>query len=180
MVLLGTADPNSPLHLLRGNKDVLRIIFAIVVKFWIDSINHNALGYIPARFGYRLLKFPEPTGIKINMMPFVMGKRSSLPKDCRAYWDMIVACDVEDHQLGKVGYLTIHESETKEGCSQRRGGLHTECPGSVCMGKGDFKIKVHDVSMGFWEFCTGHFGWYLHGVQCRGLLRSLELSYQKS
>merc|ERR1711862_524931 len=32
--------------------------------------------------------------------------------------------------MGKVGYLAIQESLVKQGCSQRRAGLHIETPGN--------------------------------------------------
>merc|ERR1712226_1504179 len=37
-------------------------------------------------------KFPEPQGIKINMMPFKMGDKSSLPPELWHYWPMIEEC----------------------------------------------------------------------------------------
>lgn len=72
------------------------------------------------------VSFPEPQGIQINMMPFVMGDIGSLPEDVRAYQPLIDACDIEDDELGKVGYLTVMETEVVPGLSQRRGGMHVE------------------------------------------------------
>lgn len=73
--------------------------------------------------------FPEPSDININMMPFVLGDRKSLPDAYQHYWHLIEACDVEYDELGKVGYLTIQESLVQSGSSQRRPGLHIESPG---------------------------------------------------
>lgn len=156
MMLLGTADPNSPLRLLRGNKDVLKIIFEVIVKFWIGTIDRQLHGFsvVPPPLG-DVIKFPPPQGIMINMMPFIPSDLSSLPKEYHQYWGMIEACRTSDRI--KVCYLTIHESETKEGCSQRRGGLHTESPGSVSMGQGLFSESLFNWGGGFMARCGGIF-----------------------
>lgn len=72
------------------------------------------------------VSFPEPQGIKINMMPFVMGDPASLPENLRPYQPLIDACGVEKAEMGKIGYLTIMESDVEPGLSQRRGGVHVE------------------------------------------------------
>jgi len=79
-------------------------------------------------------EFPEPQGIKINMMPFRMGDKSSLPEDLWHYWPMIEECDVPREEKGKIGYLTIHESQVAAGETQRRPGLHIESPGALQSG----------------------------------------------
>ena len=88
--------------------------------------------------------FPKPSGIKVNMMPFIYGiGPSALPEKLRHYWPLVEAC--EDHtagerfegndhasslvdEKGKTFYLTIMETSAKEakGGPQRRGGMHTE------------------------------------------------------
>jgi len=124
MILLGTHDLNSPLRLLRGGRDVLKTIFTAVVDFWVARVDLGSSGYTRLA---RSVRFPPPQGIQINMMPFVMGNKSSLPQEYCHYWDMIDKCRYKLQQSpvteeGKVCYLTIHESDVKEGCTQRRGG----------------------------------------------------------
>jgi hypothetical protein len=71
--------------------------------------------------------FPATTGIAINMMPFVMGDRDSIPAQIRGYNPIIDACQLEPEQLGKIGYLSIQESSVTVGRpSQRRPGIHTD------------------------------------------------------
>lgn len=92
--------------------------------------------------------FPEPTGIQINMMPFVMGKKDSLPEQYHQYWTILH--DFPISNLGQVGYLTINEGIVIAGNTQRRGGLHTESPGMLSQtGKHNTIEKV---------FLTGEFG----------------------
>jgi hypothetical protein len=70
--------------------------------------------------------FPAPQGLQVNMMPFILGDITSLPEDLRAYAPLIEACEVEESEIGKIGYLSVMESEVKPGLSQRRGGVHVE------------------------------------------------------
>jgi hypothetical protein len=79
----------------------------------------------------RAVKFPPPQDININMLPFVMGQRDSLPEEYQQYWNMIESCRVPASELGKIGYLTIHESLVPAGQAQRRPDLHIEAPGLV-------------------------------------------------
>jgi len=74
--------------------------------------------------------FPEPRDININMMPFIIGKKESIPAEYWQYWDMIESCKIPNSENGKVGYLTIQESLVPAGQTQRRSGLHIESPGS--------------------------------------------------
>lgn len=76
-----------------------------------------------------MVEFPEPTGININMMPFVMGDRSSLPQELWPYFDMILSkCPVDESEMGQVMYLSVQESFVKASDTQRRAGLHVEAP----------------------------------------------------
>lgn len=70
--------------------------------------------------------FPDPNGININMMPFIIGDDESIPEDYRHYCPILHRCAVDDYEIGKVGYLSIMESYVKGGSSQRRPGVHTE------------------------------------------------------
>jgi len=62
------------------------------------------------------IQFPETTGIKCLMMPFIQGDSSSLPKIYQPYANII-----NDNYLekGEIGFLTIDESYVNAGKSQR-------------------------------------------------------------
>ena len=62
------------------------------------------------------IKFPEFTGVKCNMMPFIQGDSLSLPDAYKPYANII-----NDNYLekGEIGLLTIHESFVEGGKSQR-------------------------------------------------------------
>jgi hypothetical protein len=62
------------------------------------------------------IQFPEFTGIKCNMMPFIQGNPDSLPDEYKQYSDIIALNFIEK---GKIGYLTIDESFVKANKSQR-------------------------------------------------------------
>ena len=51
--------------------------------------------------------------------------------DGYGYLPLIQACDLPRSEIGKVGFLTIHEAEVNAGESHRRGGLHIDCPGML-------------------------------------------------
>ena len=120
------------------------------------------------------IKFPPPQDLNINMMPFVLERtfeKTKLPEYLRPYWDNIIntqyhashryrGCSlklISDSEVGRVGYLTVHESFVPAKETQRRGGIHTDCPGKlmivenekgeyICLGKvdkeGESGIKV--------------------------------------
>eukprot|EP00438_Fugacium_kawagutii_P031861 Skav224114 [mRNA] locus=scaffold2427:168159:169367:- [translate_table: standard] len=75
--------------------------------------------------------FPPSSGIDINMLPFTMGWKASLPAIYHGYWPLIQACELPKEEIGKVGFLTIQESDVPSGHAQRRPGLHLETPGVV-------------------------------------------------
>lgn len=62
------------------------------------------------------IEFPEFTGVKCNMMPFIQGDASSLPKIYQPYADIINKNYLEK---GEIGFLTIHESFVEANKSQR-------------------------------------------------------------
>ena len=80
-------------------------------------------------------------------MPFVLSEsfdESGLPEYLKAYWPLIGECsDREAHktqvmfhdqslsEIGKVCFLTVQESFVETGKTQRRPGLHVDCPGYV-------------------------------------------------
>ena len=125
-VIVGLYDEESPLHMLNGHITILEHIFQYVREWW---RKHIITGGVYASTVGRLA-FPKPTGIKINMMPIVMGQTASIPKEYHAYIPLLLACPIARDDWNQVGYLTIHESMVEdEGVSQRRGGIHTETPG---------------------------------------------------
>lgn len=79
------------------------------------------------------VEFPEPKDRNINMMPFIIGMRETLPEDLWGYWPLVESCPVKA-EFGRIGYLTVHEGLVPEGQSQRRPGLHTETPGLMLHG----------------------------------------------
>jgi len=82
------------------------------------------------------IKFPDPADRNINMMPFIFGDESSLPKDLQCYFECIQACPYTNKEIGMVGYLTVHESHVDPNAAQRREGLHIETPGNFVKGDG--------------------------------------------
>jgi hypothetical protein len=60
--------------------------------------------------------FPEFTGLKCNMMPFIQGEPLSIPKNYRTYSEIIKNNFLEK---GEIGFLTIDESFVDSGKSQR-------------------------------------------------------------
>lgn len=62
------------------------------------------------------IQFPEMTGIKCNMMPFIQGDSKSLPEIYQPYAKIIEANFLEK---GEIGYLTIDEAFVTAGKSQR-------------------------------------------------------------
>jgi hypothetical protein len=62
------------------------------------------------------IEFPNYSGIKCNMMPFIQGDSSSLPTEYQPYASIINQNFLE---RGEIGFLTIHESFVDKGTSQR-------------------------------------------------------------
>ena len=75
--------------------------------------------------------FPLSMGLTINMLPMVIGDPASLPRVYRHYLPLVTACEVEREQLGRIGYLSIWETQVPHGGTQRRPGIHTEGWGEV-------------------------------------------------
>lgn len=82
--------------------------------------------------------FPDAKDISINMMPFILGDRESVPEEYRQYWTLIEECCIPKDENGKVGYLTIQESLVAKGQCQRRPGVHIEVPGLVMSKHGKY------------------------------------------
>ena len=77
------------------------------------------------------IDFPTPQDRNVNMMPFILGQKDSLPNHLLCYHDAIESCPYLMSERGKVGYLTVHESLVRANDSQRRQGLHIEAPGVI-------------------------------------------------
>ena len=79
-----------------------------------------------------LVEFPTPTGRNVNMLPFVMGNKYSLPESLRPYYDPLIAmCPVTKDEYGKVVYLTVSEGFVDATKTQRRSGLHIEAASGI-------------------------------------------------
>ena len=141
-LLAGTRDEASSLFKLCGHSDELLIIWQLVQAAWADDLfsesirRHNESEGI-AFAHVDTARFPKPANRNANMMPFLLGDKTSLPEHLRVYWPMIQQCTAtlpggrraskEHGALSKrVGYLTVQESVVPAGASQRRPGLHTE------------------------------------------------------
>ncbi|KAL3936868.1 MAG: hypothetical protein SGBAC_007906, partial [Bacillariaceae sp.] len=97
----------------------------------IDDVNVTSNGFDQgfvafSRCGY--VSFPEPANRNINMLPFIFGSNESLPDDLQCYHSLIEQCPYMRNEIGKVGYLTVHESYVGATMAQRREGLHIESP----------------------------------------------------
>lgn len=68
-----------------------------------------------------MIAFPNFTGLKCNMMPFIQGDPDSLPDEYAPYAGVIEAFALEP---GKKGWLTIDESAVEAGRSQRGYNSH--------------------------------------------------------
>ena len=145
----GVCDEECVLSQLNGLPHVVRDIWNRVVRYWKRSIKHDKAWKVCSAPGGNVyleklsgmeITFPKPKNIYINMMPFVMGatfEECKLPVYLKPYWDAILGKSfsrvnvMPEREIGKIGYLTIHESFVDANMSQRRGGLHTDCPGKL-------------------------------------------------
>jgi len=128
-LLLGTADAKSPLSKLAGHSDVIQLIWELVTQKWERELMAETMAEQEVAFAHvNNVHFPPPKGLNVNMMPFVMDQKNSLPKELHGYWSMIELCvrTLARQSERRVVYLTVHESVVVEGTSQRRPGLHTE------------------------------------------------------
>ncbi|CAJ1958776.1 unnamed protein product [Cylindrotheca closterium] len=111
-----------------------------------------------SRCGY--VQFPPPENRNVNMLPFIFGSKESLPDDLRCYHSLIERCPYMREEIGKVGYLTVHETYVDTSKAQRREGLHIESPGvfqDVLQDQTSFKPALeHHWGMGV-VFCPDRF-----------------------
>lgn len=143
-LLKGCHREKHELYALKGNWIALNKIFEKVDE-WQDSKYREHIDKGVAFKIIRLLvqpysggrvTFPEPTGIRVNMMPIKLRDEDTIPDFCRPYLSMIRTVRWQQQLLDPdhVSYLTIHESVVEPGDSQRRPGLHIERPGRVVHG----------------------------------------------
>ncbi len=92
-----------------------------------DSFENGYVSY--SRCGQ--VQFPEPSDRNVNMMPFIFGDKESLPDNLQCYFPLIEQCPYMADEVGKVGFITVHESYVVAVESQRRSGLHIEAPGKA-------------------------------------------------
>jgi len=111
---------------------VVHLIYGYLCDLWREHIVESRDS---AYVDLLSIGFPKRSGIDINMMPFVLGDKSSLPKEYHGYWPMISKCLRMNNHLAEnsIGYLTIDESLCRSGMCHRRGGLHTDSnpPGNL-------------------------------------------------
>jgi hypothetical protein len=78
------------------------------------------------------VKLPEYTGVRIMMMPVIIGNPDSIPEFVKQYRALFEAmcgdASASDH-AGGVGYMTVDEQYVKAGKSSRRKGLHVDGAG---------------------------------------------------
>jgi len=126
---------------------IVDLIYGYLCDLWNEHISASRDAFCRLN----KIEFPKPRDIQINMMPFVLGDKASIPKGYQQYWPLICEClirmdesavkrgpkgftvDSDRASMKKIGYLTIHESWCEKGKSQRRGGLHTDSnpPGNL-------------------------------------------------
>eukprot|EP01084_Bolivina_argentea_P105393 188712_1 len=98
------------------------------------------------------IRFPKPTDIQINMMPFIMHrtfKHSKLPNYLKSYWPIIkTILDYDPTQINKIGYLTIDEALIQPNKTHRTPRAHTESPGTFVIGDGTPMTKAVQIGWG--------------------------------
>jgi hypothetical protein len=135
--LHGTLDDANPLSKIRENGLVISKIFQEVDDYYKRHIRRDEHAYAVMPF-YRspfhlgmttFVEFPLSKGININMMPFRLFDNKTLPNMCKQYIPVIDCCRrFIPYCVGRIAYLTIHESDVFADTSQRRPGLHIDSP----------------------------------------------------
>ena len=115
VLLDGLYDEGSNLSKLRGCQHLMRKIWRDVKSYWIklielpshqsekyDYIYYSSFDDATKEFLAPItnttqdsMAFPEPSGININMMPFIVGEsweQCKLPDYVDPYWEMIQQC----------------------------------------------------------------------------------------
>ena len=167
--LEGLYDEESNLSKLRGCEHVIKAIWTEIRNHYQSAVTdgssnlntyHNSyfidLQRIPLSRYERVnsTQFPPPSGININMMPFLPSEQFEdcrLPEYLNPYEDLIMFCVGHEKKrnpssTGKVFYLSIEESEVEVGFPQRQPGLHVDRPGLVNIAsfKVSFTVKERE------------------------------------
>eukprot|EP01084_Bolivina_argentea_P254367 427611_1 len=116
------------------NKDFLHEFIKIDKPYFHDT--STAATGCNDQYTTSCFKFPSPTDININMMPFIMShnfNESKLPPYLKTYFiNFIKTIAKYDHtQIDKICYLTIQESWVDRNTTQRISRIHTETQDSV-------------------------------------------------
>lgn len=78
-------------------------------------------------FCYRgKVDLPDFSGIRVMMMPVVLGHQSSVPDSLDAYRPVLDRLFEMGGHRGEIGYLTIDEKRLRPGSTHRRKGLHVD------------------------------------------------------
>ena len=69
----------------------------------------------------------QPREVNVNMMPFILGEKCSLPEYLQCYYETVIQqCPIPNNEVGRVGFLTITEGFVDANQIQRRPGIHIE------------------------------------------------------
>lgn len=71
------------------------------------------------------IEFPEFTGLRVMMMPVVLGSLEGVPEQ---YHEFVLSLYevTEKRHMGQIGYLTIDEQDLEPNETLRRSGLHVD------------------------------------------------------
>eukprot|EP01084_Bolivina_argentea_P096226 172981_1 len=90
IILMGVYDDDNILSTLRGMLYIVKYIWELTMQFnqhyWSAYMETKFPSYVS--FAHQKLKFPKPTGININMMPFILAKNwkeTKLPNYLKPY-----------------------------------------------------------------------------------------------
>lgn len=68
-------------------------------------------------------QFPAFSGVRVMMLPIVLGRPETIPPELAGYAALMDHCDDMD---GEVAYLTVDEKRVQPGATHRRPGLHVD------------------------------------------------------
>ena len=152
--LEGLYDEGSNLSKLRGCQHIIKAIWTDVRDYYHSAVTECLPGSIHLEKGPR---FPVPSGIYINMMPFISSdqfENCRLPEKLKRYWGLIKYCVQQEKyrrnysSYGQVFYLSIEESVVKAGFSQRALGLHVDWQRKVNIeSSNDVSITRHPTTL---------------------------------
>lgn len=92
-----------------------------------NNIKVNAEGFESMFEKVGEVKLPEFSGLRVMMLPVIIGDVESLPDFVKGYKEAFKQiCDHAAKHNGEVGYLTIDEKEVKPQKTHRRSGAHVD------------------------------------------------------